>query len=201
MRIRRRCGYSAATRPRLSHMPAMMSCDPGFRKLGQRAADVEPGAFGDAEPGADRARQCAADRRRPIDRQQSERAKAQRRSPALQSVGETDELPRTRSGPSPASLSRHFLPQRGRGGTKPSGAWWVKVASRSVGTGGHAPTTPLSIFASAAESRQRISTSRTSIAALFAAGTRTMSFAVVMRRACARSAARSSRSISPARYG
>ncbi len=73
--------------------------DPGFRNIGQRAGDVEPDAFGDAETRADRARQCAADRRRPIDRQQSERAKAQRRPPALQSVHETDRLPRTRSGP------------------------------------------------------------------------------------------------------
>ena len=110
--------------------------------------------------------------------------------------------------PSPASLARHPAPShslprkrfRGRGRVR-LGAWWVRVASRSVGTGSHAPRTLLSTSARASGLRQRISTSRTSMAALFAAGTRTMSFAVVIRRACDRSAAPSSWSISRARYG
>ena len=86
-RIFRRCGYSAATRPRLSHMPARTSATSVCGKLGQGAGDVEPGAFGNAEPRADRPCQRAADGRGPIERQQPERAKAQRRSPALQPVG------------------------------------------------------------------------------------------------------------------
>ena len=62
--------------------------DLGFRKLGHGAGDVEPGAFGNAEPRADRACQRTADCGGPIERQQSEGAKAQRRSPALHSVHE-----------------------------------------------------------------------------------------------------------------
>ena len=67
--------------------------DLGFRKPGQGAADVEPGAFGNAEPGTDRAGQRAADRRRPIERQQSQPTKAQHRPPTLQSVSEADRPP------------------------------------------------------------------------------------------------------------
>src|SRR5437660_1340400 len=47
--IFRRCGYSATTRPRLSHMPATNARDFGLGKLGKSAADVAPSMFGDAE--------------------------------------------------------------------------------------------------------------------------------------------------------
>src|SRR5947209_3660351 len=63
-------------------------CDLSVRKLGQRAAEVEPGAFGNAEPRADCARQRPTDRRCPIERHQPERTKAQRRSLAFNAMSE-----------------------------------------------------------------------------------------------------------------
>ena len=68
-RMLRRCGYSAATRPRLSHMPADDALGLGLRSSGKARREIEPGAFGDAETGADAARQRAAERRGAIERQ------------------------------------------------------------------------------------------------------------------------------------
>src|SRR5271165_3014583 len=87
--------------------------DLGFRKLRQGAADVESGALGNAEPGANTARQRAADGRRPIERQQPERAKAQPRAPALHAMNKADPLV-TPPGDALTRLSA-------LGGTKPAG--------------------------------------------------------------------------------
>ena len=200
MRIPRRCGYSAATRPRLSHMPAMMCAI---------SASESPG---NARPMLSRAR-LETPSRRPI-----ARASAPPIADA-QSSGNNPKAPKHSAAPQPSSrwmkpigrrgprrrlhpprslgtLSRKRLRGPGRSQVV-QGAGWVRVASRSVGTG-HAPRRLLSNFSE----RGGIAPADFDLENLdggpLAAGTRTMSFAVVIKAGSAPvRRARSSRSISP----
>ena len=66
--------------------------DLGRGKLGKGAADVAPSMFGDAQKGSNTACQRTAEGGSAIERQKLEPAEQRRRSPGLQTIGETGHL-------------------------------------------------------------------------------------------------------------
>ena len=62
----------------------------GIRKLWKSTTEVEPGALGYAKRRTDMARKNSTDRRCQIERQQTERAKKDSRSPGLQPISEPE---------------------------------------------------------------------------------------------------------------